>query len=230
MKTIVVGDVHNEFGMLNALINKHKNEIDLILACGDFGFWPNVSWAAPMASIRNGNVSICWCDGNHEDHWRLAERESDEIVPKVFYMPRGQILKLRDGRNVLFMGGAESIDRHIRVLGETWFPEEILKPKDVMRVPQDARIDIVISHTCPKELEEVMLPYNKTKYGDPSTEALSYILQKFKPKLWFFGHWHIFKRIYLHDTGTMFYALSMTGRSNWWKFLPEKGHEFDEIK
>ena len=39
MKVIVIGDVHGEFNKLNAFLNKPKN-IDIILQCGDFGYWP----------------------------------------------------------------------------------------------------------------------------------------------------------------------------------------------
>ena len=70
-KAIVTGDIHNEFGRLNELINKKRPE--LVMCCGDFGFWPKVPWGPPLSNIRTQGAEILWCDGNHEDHWSLRD-------------------------------------------------------------------------------------------------------------------------------------------------------------
>ena len=98
MKVIVTGDIHNEFSKLNALINRHRPE--LVICCGDFGYWPNVPWAAPLSNISPQGAKILWCDGNHENHWALRDRETDELHPNVIYMPRGSTYELEDGKNI----------------------------------------------------------------------------------------------------------------------------------
>jgi len=190
----IVGDVHGEFGRLNCWINKKRP--DIILQCGDFGYWPN--WPAkkrrsrkpePTPKLKNGK--LYFCDGNHEDHWSLKALDDTEVFPNTFYTPRGSTLKLPDGRTVLFMGGADSIDKDIRTLGHDWFPDEIISESDIHSLP-DQKIDIVISHTCPREFE---IPYlDEGKCQDPSRMVLSYILFKYRPKEWYFGHWHFFKQ------------------------------------
>ena len=99
-------------------------------------------------------------------------------------------MTLPDGRVVLFLGGALSIDRHYRIEGSAeygWFQNEQLSEYDVMGLDHNTRIDIVVSHTCPQEFDVPM----RYDYNDSSRMALSYILHKFRPKQWFFGHWHI---------------------------------------
>lgn len=171
---------------------------------------------------------IYWCDGNHEDHWDLRDERNYmkapcEVAPGVYYMKRGSTLELPDGRIVLFMGGADSIDKKYRKIGFDWFPEELITQKDVYELP-DIHVDIVISHTCPKEFKPKIEreagwdigKYTK-KFYDPSTDALSHVLSKYKPGLWYFGHFHRFIRGE-HDN-TKWYCLDMAPETNWWAYL-----------
>lgn len=209
---LVTGDLHAEYEHLNKLINKKKPK--LVICCGDFGYWPKFK---NINDLKNGDTKVLFCDGNHEDHWALRDRITDELAPNVFYMPRGSTYTLPDGRTILFMGGANSIDKHLRTIGKTWFPEETITQNDVLNVPLDLNVDIVISHTCPNELLYEMLPYNSTKDKDPSYKALSYILETYQPKLWYFGHWHIFKKGVIPKTNTKWTCLSAAGFGDqWW--------------
>jgi len=213
MKTLIVGDVHGRFGDLNTLINKQKP--DMIICCGDFGYWPGVKGLS-FDDIKPQDTKILWCDGNHENHWALKERESDEIVPNVVYMPRGSTYTLDDGRTILFMGGADSIDKGMRTLGKDWFPEEVIRDRDLENLP-DTKIDIVVSHTCPYELTNSICK-SDFKHVEPSNYALSNIWVKYHPELWYFGHWHFYKEH--SERGTKFTTLSCLptylGWGRWW--------------
>ncbi len=177
--------------------------------------------------IKAADTKIYWCDGNHEDHWDLKEERNYmkapcQVMPNVYYMKRGSVLSLPDGRNVLFIGGADSVDKNQRKLGFDWFPEEVITQSDVYDLP-NIKIDIVISHTCPLEFHQPILtakvPYWgwQEKIKDPSAHALSYILNRYKPDLWYFGHFHIYK------TGvhfnTKWVCLNESSESNWWVYL-----------
>jgi hypothetical protein len=50
-------------------------------------------------------------------------------------------------------------------------------------------IDVIFSHTCPIEFQHDYLKCPK-KMADPSRMALSFLLNKYKPKEWYFGHYH----------------------------------------
>lgn len=221
MKILITGDVHNEFGYLNKLINKKKP--DMVICCGDFGYWPRIQSLKKLSDIKLQSAEkLLWCDGNHEDHWSLRQRKTDEIAPNIFYMPRGSMYTLDDGRTILFMGGAVSIDKGWRTIGVDWFPEEIISQKDFENLPDfNTRIDIVVSHTCPKCLVEKMIKYRPEKNYEPSNAALSRLLDIFKPSLWFFGHWHQYGEYKIKET--QFYALSAPGfETRWWMWLPER--------
>jgi len=216
MATIVCGDFHAEFPLVNVFLARHP-EVSTILQCGDFGFWPRMRRRGATKifqedSLKNKDTLIFWCDGNHEDYESIKKLENDEVSKNVFYMSRGTTLQLVDGRNVLFIGGALSIDRQYRIIGESWFPEETITQKDISELP-DENIDIVISHTSPNEFDVV--DYHD-KYGhDPSRDALSYVLQKYKPKLWYFGHMHLFKQGF--NNNCKWTCLSGVGMDQrWW--------------
>jgi len=215
-RIIITGDVHGNFKRLNMLINKNKPE--LIICCGDFGYWPNSG--RDLTDIKlQGAEKLLWCEGNHEDHWSLANRESDEIVPGIIYMPRGSTYELPDGRTILFMGGADSIDKRARTLGRDWFPEEIITQKDMMNLP-DIKVDIFITHTCPNELIDTLKLQYPEKGHEPSNDALTELWKIYKPDLWYFGHWHQYQEGVLNGI-TKWHCLSYPGQGQrWWMWLP----------
>lgn len=240
-ETLVCGDFHGNWSSANALITKLKP--DIMLQCGDFGYWTKFHNTTMIGNdlysnrkrkkwnqygLKPGDTKIYWCDGNHEDIWaikkELIETGNLEIQPNVFYQPRGSTLKLPDKRTVLFIGGAESIDKLTRRIGYDWFPDEVITQTDVENLPE-CDIDIVISHTCPREFYAKLVTIRNTntyrwmKTKDPSRMALSYILHKYKPKLWYFGHFHMFKQGYYGDT--KWTALNMAPDSRWWIPLEE---------
>lgn len=200
-KILAVGDLHGDWSSLNRLISK-KNP-DIILQCGDFGWWPQFEIKRPvlygqhkkwlLRGIKPGNAKIYWCDGNHESYLHLQQYQNGkthQMYKNVYYCSRGSVVNLPDDRRVLFMGGASSVDKNKRTPGLDWFPEENISQIDLDRalnIPR-ADIDIVVSHTCPDlfftDQERV------EKENDGNRKALNEILMKHRPNLWLFGHWH----------------------------------------
>ncbi len=110
------------------------------------------------------------------------------------------------------MGGADSIDKKVRRIGVDWFPDEIIGQRDIFELP-DVTVDIVISHTAPEEFDLGV----QDLAGDPSRKALSYILEKYRPSLWYFGHWHISRSE--NDSGCRWHALNEAWHRGWWRWL-----------
>jgi Icc-related predicted phosphoesterase len=220
MKVLITGDIHGDFGQLNNLLNKKRP--DLTICCGDFGYWPKLTRRGEdktIDHIKTQGSKILWCDGNHEDHWSIRDRETDELAPNIFYMPRGSTYTLEDGRTIMFMGGGESIDKMYRTLGRDWFPEEVISSKDMQNLPEKD-VDIFITHTCPNELVGTMKLMYPEKGYEPSNQALSQLWEIYKPKLWFFGHWHQFKEGVLGET--KWTCLDYPGHGGrWWTWLPD---------
>jgi hypothetical protein len=57
------------------------------------------------------------------------------------------------------------------------------------------------------------------KRGEPSNTALSQLWKLYKPELWIFAHWHIYKEGIMMET--KWHALSYPNEgSRWWMWLP----------
>lgn len=205
MKIFVCGDTHAKWGLLNTFINK-KNP-DIILQVGDWGWWPHFdntydtlehAKRYQQHGVKNPKTKIFTCMGNHEN-WDDLEKYDDmtEISPNIFYCPIGTILELPDGRNVLFVGKAESTDKAWRTEGVSWWRGEIFSNKDfdLLPDPKDVKVDIVISHTVPKLfMDEFSYQFDSwvrsERINDPACQALDRVLDMYKPDLWFSGHFH----------------------------------------
>lgn len=228
MKVLTIGDTHGEFGKLNQLLTKKNPDIAII--CGDFGYFPSLSeekvnygWgghatrynkkeANGLKKIKPNKTKIYWVCGNHEQHSELNKYQDGqihELEKNIFFCSRGSSLTLPDGRNILFVGGASSIDKNQRISGVDWFAEETISYKDYEKCMIYDKIDIVVSHTCPEYFVPFLLNENLSKIYDPSCIALNGIFDKYNPTLWYFGHWHLYKKEYYK--GCYFTCLNYLG-------------------
>lgn len=223
---LIVGDIHGSWGRLNTLITKKSP--DIVLQCGDFGWWPSMEVNVKKHYARNkwelkgvkpGNSKIYWCDGNHEEHVDLVQDGLiHEMYDCVYHASRGSVLVLPDGRNVLFVGGADSIDKQFRTNGIDWFASENISQRDFETIMSvDVEIDIVISHTCPTSFD---ILDSREHYSDVNRLVLDEVLIKYKPSYWYFGHWHKFRTGKFENT--FWTCLSFPGGGGrWWTFLPK---------
>lgn len=220
MKIIITGDIHGMYGYLNELVN--QEDPDIIIVCGDMGYgFPNDQ----IDKIVAMNTRIHFCDGNHDNHWKLRELKNLAVAENVFYQPRGSTMRLPDGRNILFMGGANSIDRDRRTVGVSWWPEEVISQSDFQNLP-DEDIDIFITHTCSNEIYDKFIQfklggrYTPRKDKDPSYHALTSLWEMYGPTQWFFGHFHINTSGMLSGTRWQALACPLLGSGAWWMELP----------
>ena len=225
-KILVVGDIHGSWGRLNTLISKKKP--DIILQVGDFGWWPSMEinikkqhacnkWI--LKGVKPGSSKIYWCDGNHEEHPDLIQNgKIHEMYDGVYHASRGSVFTLPDGRNVLFVGGADSIDKNFRTPGRDWFGGENISQVEFETIMSvDKKIDIVISHTCPMKFDIVEKTHDSC---DTNRLVLDEVLTKYKPNYWYFGHWHTFKTGSYKNTDWM--CLSFPGGDGrWWKAIAD---------
>ena len=209
MKILVAGDIHAKFSQFREEIDKLKP--DMVFSTGDFGFWPGKYDIQGM--FESNKIPIYFCDGNHEDHEALSEHmEITEIATNVFYMPRGSVLTLPDGKRALFMGGARSIDRHYRTEGIDYFPEEELGFDDILFLDDAEKIDIVITHTKPTGIDIDM-----ECDDDPSMEVLDEVFEMFHPAKWYFSHFHLYKK--LISDGCEWVCLNQFDEPGWYEWI-----------
>jgi hypothetical protein len=133
----------------------------VIVQLGDFGFWrEDDSWGQRYLdklsdALDNWDVQLFWLDGNHEDHERLQSIPLDPdtglrpIAERITHLPRGYRWTWH-GETWMALGGAASVDRHMRKEGVSWWPGETLTDDDITRAIADGEhVDIVVSHDAP---------------------------------------------------------------------------------
>lgn len=89
-------------------------------------------------------------DGNHENFNMLNPDAAGPVAltEQITYMPRGTRARLA-GAEILFCGGATSIDRDWRTEGINWFPDESITPTQADRAVEAAHtgpVDLLVTH------------------------------------------------------------------------------------
>jgi predicted phosphodiesterase len=227
--TLGLGDIHGEFKLINQIASNCN-----ILQVGDFGllmykdgptmektmdYW-NISWKARKThvyAIRGNHDNPAYWDGRYNGRWS-----------NITLVPDYTILEL-EGKRILCVGGAVSVDRTIRKVDWDYFPEEIFvyDKEKLANLLEDPRpIDIVVTHSAPafclpigksgiledykKEDENLMTDINLERHN----LALMWmdICKHNKPKKWIYGHFHRAEREFIDET--LFICLSIGSLTN----------------
>lgn len=214
-KVLVAGDTHgNTLHWKNVLFPAAKQHgADLIIQAGDFGVWPGRDGQTYLDNLnRLTPVPIWFVRGNHEDSTQLcmgADGNGKSLVPlreNVLQIVDGAMLDI-DGHTLLGVGGAVSIDKAYRVLGRSWWDDEVTTMESVERAlysePRRV-IDFVVTHDVPNQLDVVGLMWKakgqmiKNDLDSAANRAiLGVLFQKLqgrKPRdhnlIWLHGHYH----------------------------------------
>jgi Icc-related predicted phosphoesterase len=182
-KVTFIGDVHGKYERYKKIIDECANTIQV----GDMGvgFFKRdhegvlQAFANPPYDkmVAGGHRFI---RGNH-DNPDVCSRHTQCI---------------RDGTvedGVMFIGGALSIDRLYRTLGETYWNDEELNYGELNALFDlyvKVKPRVMVTHDCPEIIANHL--FNTTKLNDPSRTRQSFdsMWQAHKPQLWVFGHWH----------------------------------------
>lgn len=167
----IMGDSHSIGSFKEAVKKSQLDNVNLIHV-GDFGLGFNALWydLQQLDSLDeflgNKGINLYVIRGNH-DNPIFWNRRYGLNLPKynnINLIDDYTIRKIED-RNILFMGGAISIDRLIRSAEHppTWWVDEkfeynILKLKEVLS--KIDKLDIVVTHTAPG----FALPYAKSGF------------------------------------------------------------------
>ena len=191
VRIFILGDIHGRMEYLKDFVKEKRKTIPsdipiIILQCGDFGIWPDVI----IPSFYN--VFIYFTPGNHENWEILDEYENKgkfEIVENCFYMTRLSTLTINE-HVFMFIGGADSIDKHFRTPYIDWFDQETF-PAKLLYEMEYFHVDTVIAHDCPEYfVSDRWLKTHNLKSQNRLT--LNEVYNLYTPKSWFFGHYHKF--------------------------------------
>jgi Icc-related predicted phosphoesterase len=181
--TLFIGDVHGKFGSYRRIMRYHLNTIQVgDMGIGFFEPYTGRPYAnPPCATMRKGGHRFI--RGNH-DNPKVCEKHSQ-------YIHDGCI----EG-DVMFIGGAMSIDREVRVKDYTWWEDEELSSaalSELVQKYQTHRPKVMVTHDCPQGIvEHVCIARGRPFVPDFSItrDALQRMWFFHQPEIWIFGHWH----------------------------------------
>lgn len=199
MKIGLISDTHGEdiWKIQQVLSN------DLIIILGDFGFTgQNLTKLNKLLSKEN--KTLLFVDGNHENFKKVNTCKTktlfngtvDIYSSNIYRLKRGEVYTINDKKFLCF-GGAYSIDRAYRTLGQSWFLEEEYNENEKNKledaiIKNNYQFDYILTHDCPSSivskihyLDEYILPPSKTN------TLLENLYKSCKYEKWFFGHHHI---------------------------------------
>lgn len=214
----ITGDKHADFrDVLYFCYTDNTTLDDILIVLGDAGinYFANEKDVPLKESLKRLCPITLFCiHGNHEErpeniksyktktfHKGLVYYE--EEYPNILFAKDGEVYDF-DGKSVLVIGGAYSVDKYYRLSrGYNWYeseqPNEETKNKvrDALS-KRNNKIDIILSHTCPYKYlpREMFLAEIDQSTVDYTTEYfLDEIEDKTDYKLWYCGHYHTDKTI-----------------------------------
>lgn len=211
MKTFLCGDTHgsHDIHKLNTKNFPEQRELtkdDVVIQLGDFGnyWWGDKEEKYWLDWLTRKKFTFAFLDGNHENHemiWELPtetrwggtvhvdKRKYGEII----YLKRGEIYTINN-KKFLVVGGATSIDKHLRTEGKDWWATEELSQSDIDNTLDNLdlhkrKVDYVLSHTCP---ESLVLDFceNPIRRNDSVAKFLEHVDNITEFQSWHFGHFH----------------------------------------
>jgi Icc-related predicted phosphoesterase len=194
------GDIHGNISHAEWLFEHGaQNNVDIIIACGDFGFWPHYVWGKKFLNTvermaMKANIHLYWVDGNHENHDIIDEMVTTHGGGKpieigsewIRYIPRGCVFTI-GSKKIMGYGGAYSWDWKDRELGISYWRQELINDYKVDELPEQ-KVDILVTHEAP--LGKEISYKDKIAISVHQRELVSEIQQKVNPALHVCGHHH----------------------------------------
>lgn len=214
MRILLLGDTHGRVhAVRDAIDYALEAGCDRIVQVGDFGYgWdlhypPNGRFPFIVNEFSaQAGLDFYWLDGNHENFDALQEELGDgftshepvKMMSNLYYLPRGSSWDW-DGVRFLALGGAYSIDKHVRVEGVSWWRQEMTTRADVERALDRGQADVMLTHDMPAQIFDALAFSTGWYKSDPDSRSnrqmVSGVMEIVKPKLLVHGHFH-----YRHDT------------------------------
>lgn len=230
MNYYITGDTHGDFEHIFEFCHfiNTKKENDVMIVLGDAGInyqmatisgkpyhyedtTQNIYYKKSFDKIpitffiiQGNHEAPAWCcKGYKEKIWNGGIVYFQEDYPHLLFAKNGEIYHI-DGKKVLVMGGAYSIDKIYRIHNNLrWFPEEQPNQQDKDFCERNLethhwKVDAVLSHTCPFKYipRETFIPNIDQNSVDNTTEKwLDKIEDNLEYNKWFCGHYHTDKVI-----------------------------------
>lgn len=175
---LVVGDLHQNLGAALEVIDYASTSADLILICGDFGYWPrHPAGIDYLRTVQNHlarhGLQLWWVDGEHDDLVALARIRAAadgrrQLSSNIWHLPRG-FRWTWHGVDWLAVGGGISMDSSGRPYGKPWPAREELGEAEVANVLSAGPAQVLLTHMAPlgvrhirRQLGQHLPPWRRT--------------------------------------------------------------------
>lgn len=205
----VTGDTHrSDLLYLHNFCDNHPGltKNDYIIIAGDFGgVWAKETLERDLKAFSDLPATILFVDGNHENFdlinsypieiWNCGKVH--KIKPDIIHLMRGQVYEI-ENKKIFTFGGATSIDRDLRIEGESWWTQELPTFEELDEgianlKRYNNKVDFIITHSCGQRA--LMYPQIRVEAGIKVMCPESHLLSNFEDlvefKHWYFGHFHI---------------------------------------
>lgn len=206
-RIVVAGDWHgNTSRACGAIWYAGLRDIPLVLQLGDFGYWTPGPWTDRYlseleAACTEQDVTLLWVDGNHEYHPGLLELPVDPetglrtVSEHVHHLPRG-LRWTWHGKTWMALGGAHSVDRHMRTEGKSWWTQEHLSADDIETAIAPGPVDVMVCHDAPDGvhipgLVPGQFPDDQIAAAEWHRRQVGNVVYAVKPSLLLHGHYHV---------------------------------------
>ena len=207
----ITGDTHRDFSRIYKL---KKDTDNMLIVLGDVGinYCLNEEDKNCKEYLKKLKLKLFCVRGNHEERpenistYKEIEMFGgkvfiEEEYPNLIFAKDGETYNI-DGKKILVIGGAYSVDKQYRVLhGYKWFKDEQLTNKEMITILDKVKgkhFDIVLTHTCPYKYEprEVFMQgLDQSKVDKSMEHFLDEIEENISYDKWYCGHYHTEKQI-----------------------------------
>lgn len=209
----ITGDTHRDFDRIFEFCEEYCTSADdILIILGDAGinYYLDERDEYLKRELSELPITLFCIHGNHEERpseienyeekqWHDGTVYIEPEFPNLLFAKDGEIYNL-DGRRVIVIGGAYSVDKLYRISGGLpWFDTE--QPDDVIKRYVESQlkkanwhVDAVLTHTAPLKYEPTwtFLPNIDQSSVDKSTEKwLDTIENKLIYDNWYLGHYHV---------------------------------------
>jgi hypothetical protein len=195
-----LGDCHGKYRRYSTIIS---NSPYPTIQVGDMGVgfrsWPHGKASANPPYDKMVAGKHRFIRGNH-DNPAVCARHSQ-------YISDGTVETAMSctGSDMMFVGGAVSIDKAYRIEGYSWWADEELSGKELQSIKfLYGRVApaIMVTHECPESIAAMIVGrirdlrnggYMKMepRFASRTRMAFESMFRAYQPKLWIFGHWHV---------------------------------------
>jgi len=110
-------------------------------------------------------------------------------------------------QGMMFIGGATSIDRAMRIEGYSWWPDEECSTEQLYALTDkfvETKPRVMVTHDCPQDVAVELFGLHYKQDLEPggtrTRQAFQSMWSAHSPKLWVFGHWHQSRDIEIRGT------------------------------